>query len=174
MTGYIALVLDTTYILPSFGVDVNVSPTFEDEMATLLETGIPDCEIYLPAICIIEACYKVIKEYKQYSNARVLERYTLALPTFLGSSSITIVHPHLDAVASDIAMILRHSGHEDMMDCWIVGCAVSLHATLVTEDDALVEKLSNVPATRNLVCQTWAELQKSRKFSTQLEDDTKM
>jgi predicted nucleic acid-binding protein len=174
MAGHVALVLDTTYILPAFGVDVNVSPSFEDEMATLWEDGIPDHDIYLPAVCIIEACYKVIKEYKHSSDERILDRYTSALPPFLGSSPVTIVHPYLDVAASDIAMKLRHAGHEDMMDCWIAGCAASYHAILVTEDDVLKEKLKNLPATREIVCQTWVELQRSIQLPTDSENDSVM
>jgi hypothetical protein len=160
MTNPAAIVFDTTYILPAFGVEVNMSSTFNDELIMAWEQGIPEHSIYLPSVCLIEASYKLIREFKHSGDLNILDRYSVALPTFLQSSNITIVHPQMDPVATDVAMKLRGAGHEDMMDCWIAGCAASLNGILLTEDSILVEKMGTLPATSGIQCWTWTKLQR--------------
>ena len=54
-----------------------------------------------------------------------------------------------------IASIIRHSGHPDIMDCWISATAVALNGMLLSEDDELKKKLKDIPETKDIVVTSW-------------------
>ncbi len=157
-----SIVLDTTYVLPLFGIEINLSPSFIEDMKLLWNGGINGYEFYLPSICLIEAMFKLLGEYRKNKEFSVLERYQISLPTVL-NSPIIILSPELNPNISLIAIKIRHMGHLDFMDCWIAASAVILKSILLTEDKVLVEVLQNISETQNLTTLSWNDFKKVLK-----------
>ena len=154
MTINKAIVLDTTYILPIFGIKVELSPAFKSELVKVLANTFQNYDLYLPSICLIEVSYKLNREYRQRVDIEILNRYPILLPTIL-NSSLKIFNPQLDVNASLVAMKIRHKGHTDLMDCWIAAAAVALNGILVTEDKPLKEMLQTIPETKDIDIYSW-------------------
>ncbi len=165
MAGNPILVLDTTYILPLFGIKPQISPSFLGEVKDLWSSGLPGFNIYTPSVCLIEVAYKLNQEYRSSKKHEVLERYPLILPTVSTSTHVTLFHPQTDQNASHLAMKIRDAGHSDLMDCWIAGTASSLKGILITEDVALQKLLSTIPELSGIPCWNWKKLQENLKIS---------
>ncbi|NVM31235.1 MAG: PIN domain-containing protein [Candidatus Helarchaeota archaeon] len=149
-----SIVLDTTYVLPLFGIKIELSQKFQDEIKLLWQNGIRGYNVYLPSTCLIETVFKLLNEYKKKKDFSILERYQLILPTIL-NSPIKIFNSELNPKASLIASIIRHSGHMDFMDCWIAGTAAALQGVLLTEDKELETVLHAIPETKSVIIWSW-------------------
>ncbi|MHA1380257.1 MAG: PIN domain-containing protein [Candidatus Helarchaeota archaeon] len=152
-----AIVLDTTYVLPLFGIEIKLSQVFQDEIKLFWKNGIKGYDVYLPSICLIETVFKLLHEYRKKQDFNILKRYDLILPTVL-TSPIKIFNSESNLRASLIASIIRNSGHQDFLDCWIAGTAVALQGILVTEDKELKKVLHKVPETKSLVTLSWNDI----------------
>ncbi len=152
-----SVILDTTYVLPLFGIKMDLSPDFQEKIKLLWKNGLKGHKVYLPSTCLIETVFKLLNEYKKKEDFSILERYQLILPTVL-NSPIKIFNPELNPKASLIASIIRHSGHSDFMDCWIAGTAVVLNGILLTEDNELEKVLSGIPETKSIIVWSWNTL----------------
>ena len=152
-----SLVLDTTYVLPLFGIRFDFSQDFQEEIKLLWKKGIEGFKIYLPSTCLIETVFKLLSEYRKNKDFSILERYQLILPTVL-NSPINIFNPELNTKASLIASIIRHSGHSDFMDCWIAGATAALNGILLTEDTELERILKIIPETKSVIIWSWNTL----------------
>jgi len=152
-----SIILDTTYVLPLFGIKINLFEDFQEELRQLWKNGLKRYEIFLPSTCLIESMFKLLNEYRKKEDMSILERYQLILPTVL-NSPIKIFNPEFDIKASGIASIIRSSGHLDYMDCWIAGSAVSINSILLTEDKELVDLLKIIPETKKLRIWSWNDL----------------
>ncbi len=159
MTNSKSLVIDTTFILPIFGIRIDIFKDLESKLKLLWNNKIKGYDIYLPSICLVETIYKLLNEYKKYNDYKILDRYQKILPTVL-NLPIKIFNCELNPKASMIASIIRHSGHPDFMDGWIAGTAVSLNGILLSEDIELKKKLMEIPETKNLILLSWNELLK--------------
>ena len=113
-----SLILDTTFILPLFGIKIDLDKDFEDDIKQVWMNNIKGYDVYLPSICLIETMYKLLNEYKKTYDFEILDRYQKILPTVI-NSPINIFNCELNPKSSMIASIIRHSGHPDIMDCWI-------------------------------------------------------
>lgn len=151
--------MDTTYVLPLFGIDIILTPNFKDELKSLWKNGIPNYRLYLPAVCLIETMYKLDREYRKSKNNIILKRYSEIIPTVTTSKIIEIVHSHLDPMISKIAIALRIANLTDLTDCWIGATAAAFKGILLTEDHTLNNILKMIPETKNIVCWSWADLQ---------------
>ena len=149
-----SIILDTTYVLPLFGIKMNIFESFKEELKQLWKNGIKDYDVYLPSTCLIESVYKLLNEYRKKKDKSILERYQMILPTIL-NSPIKIFHSELNTKASLIASIIRHSGHSDFMDCWIAGAAIALNGIFLTEDKELEKILKKIPETKSLIIWSW-------------------
>lgn len=137
------LILDTTYILPFFGIEVKkLKGAAETELRLLFERGHADYALKLPSVCLIETTWKLLHEYRKQQDESILRRYEVTLPTFKALAHLEIVHPVLLSKACQIAASLYCAGHRDYMDCWIAGTAYALDCTLLTEDDHLTTLIS--------------------------------
>ena len=140
------LVLDTTYVLPLFGVEIDLKDGFKAEIEMVWTRGIKDTRIILPSTCLLEVLYKLNREFRQSQDIGILRRYSLVLPTITKHPFIKIWNPLLDSITSNYSFNLRKLGHSDLLDCLIFATAWRYDATLVTEDKELIEinkKLSN-------------------------------
>lgn len=153
------LILDTTYVLPLFGIAIEISATFSEELQQIWESGIPNYQFYLPSVCLIETMYKLNREFRQSSNQGVLRRFSLIVPTILTSKVMKIIHPFLHPRTSQIAMKIRKAGHEDLMDCMIGASAASMNGILITEDLDLKKRMKKVTETKETVIWSWKDLQ---------------
>lgn len=133
---------------------MNLFESFKEELKQLWKNGIKDYDVYLPSTCLIESVYKLLNEYRKKKDKSILERYQMILPTIL-NSPIKIFHSELNTKASLIASIIRHSGHSDFMDCWIVGAAIALNGIFLTEDKELEKILKKIPETKSLIIWSW-------------------
>lgn len=75
------IILDTTFVLPLFGIMVDISPTFLTELKSTWNNGIAGYQFYLPSVCLIEVLYKLDREYRKKNTPEILERYSMILPT---------------------------------------------------------------------------------------------
>ena len=157
MTNINSIVLDTIYVLPLFGIKIELSQKFQDEIKLLWKKGIKGCDVYLPSTCLIETLFKLLNEYRKKKDFNILKRYQLILPTVL-NSPIKIFNSELNPKASLFASIIRHSGHLDFMDCWIAGTAAALQGILITEDKELEKALQNIPETKTVITWAWNTL----------------
>ncbi len=152
-----SIILDTTYVLPLFGIKIELSLKFEEQIKLLWKNGINEYKVFLPSVCLIETVFKLLNEYRKKNDFNILERYQLILPTIL-NSPIDMFNPELNSKASLIASIIRHSGHMDFMDCWIAGAAVALEGILLTEDKDLEKVLRTIPETKTVTIWSWNKL----------------
>jgi len=152
-----SIVLDTTYVLPLFGIEIKLIPEFIEKLDQIWSKGLKNYKIYLPSICLIEVMYKLLSEYRKKPDLKIINRYQLILPTVL-NSPIKIFNTELSQKGSLIAIKIRHAGHNDVLDCWIAASAAALNAILLTEDKDLKNILKTVPDTKNLQVWTWKDL----------------
>ena len=157
MKNISSIILDTTYVLPLFGINIEISQKFQNEIKLLWKNGIKGYDVFLPTTCLIETNFKLLNEYRTKKDLSILERYQLILPTVL-NSPIKIFNSELNPKASLIAAIIKHSGHLDFMDCWIAGAAVALQGILLTEDKLLEKVLHGIPETKSVITWSWTNL----------------
>jgi len=149
-----SLILDTTFILPLFGIKIKMDDDFESDLKQVWKNEIKGYVVYLPSICLIETIFKLLNVYKKTNDFSVLDRYQKILPTLL-NCPINIFNCELNPKASRIASIIRHFGHPDFMDCWIAATAVALNGVFLSEDLELKNILKKIPETKDLVVSSW-------------------
>jgi len=133
----INLLLDTTYVLPLFGIDINLDKDFREEIKQLWKSGVKNYNLYLSSASIIESVYKLNREYRNSEDPEILERYHVVLPTIIKSKIVKIIDPFLNPVIAEKCMKIRKLGHKDLMDCWIAASAIAINAIFLTEDKEL-------------------------------------
>ena len=159
-----SLILDTTFILPLFGIKIKMDNNFERDLKQVWKNEIKGYNAYLPSICLIETNFKLLNEYKKTNDFSILDRYQKILPTLL-NLPINIFNCELNPKASMIASLIRHSGHHDFMDCWIAATAVALNGVFLSEDIELKNILKKIPETKNLKVTSWDDFKtKIRKL----------
>ena len=133
----INLLLDTTYVLPLFGIDINLDDSFREEIKQLWKKGVKNYNIYLSSASIIESVYKLNREYRNSEDPEILNRYHTVFPTIIRSKNVKIFDSFLNPVIAETSMKIRNYGHKDLMDCWIAASAIGMNAFLLTEDKEL-------------------------------------
>lgn len=133
----INLLLDTTYVLPLFGIEINLDDSFREEIKQLWKKGVKNYNIYLSSASIIESVYKLNREYRNSEDPEILNRYHTVLPTIIRSKNVKIFDSFLNPVIAEISMKIRNYGHKDLMDCWIAASAIGMNAFFLTEDKEL-------------------------------------
>jgi len=158
-----SLVLDTTYILPLFGIIIKDLHDFKQISKQLWSKGLKGHKIYLPTTCLIEVIYKLNGEYRKSNDVNILNRYSIALPSILSSKVVELFNPLLNPEANRFAISIRHASHTDLMDCLIAGTAAALDGILLSEDIELKKKLKKIPETKDLTVLSWVDLLKLLK-----------
>lgn len=154
------IILDTTFVLPFFGIKINLGFNFRENLKIMWNESRKDFELVLPSICLIESFYKLLSEYRDRENFEILNRYQLILPTIL-NSKVEIFNPELNQKASLIAAKIRDIGHPDIMDCWIAASAVVLNGILLTEDNELKSLLRSIPERKDMKIWSWNTFRKN-------------
>ncbi|MHA1727209.1 MAG: hypothetical protein ACTSWY_00575 [Promethearchaeota archaeon] len=151
------IILDTTYILPLFGIKIKNLSKLNEGINLMLGKEKHNFDVFLPFICLIEVLYKLIYEYKKNKDNDILKRYPLTIPTLTASKNFTMFNPYLNTTAAQFAINLRHSGHSDIFDCLIAGIALCVNGILLTEDIVLKNKLKDNPETKFLSIWSWKD-----------------
>ncbi len=158
------LVLDTTYALPLFGIDVEElasSKSGESLLEHLWNRGIPGFDLVLPTTCLLEILFKLNREYKKQRDASILARYEIGFPTVRESKVVRLLDPLTSPACVAIVTKIRLAGHEDLLDGLIASCAISKKGALLTEDDDLVKVLVENQFISKDACLKWSSV-KSR------------
>ena len=152
------LILDTTYILPLFGIKIIELSNFKKISKELWSNGLKGYNIYLPSICLMEVMFKLTRENRKSNDVNILNRYAIALPSILSSKSVKIFNPLLNPEASRIAINIRRAGHTDLMDCLIAASAAVLKGIFLTEDNKLSKVIKIMPENKDISIWTWEDL----------------
>ncbi|KKK68058.1 hypothetical protein LCGC14_2947870 [marine sediment metagenome] len=152
------LIIDTTYILPLFGIKIIELSNFKKISKELWSNGLKGYNIYLPSICLMEVMFKLTRENRKSNDVNILNRYAIALPSILSSKSVKIFNPLLNPEASRIAINIRRAGHTDLMDCLIAASAAVLKGIFLTEDNKLSKVIKIMPENKDISIWTWEDL----------------
>ncbi|MFQ6120974.1 MAG: hypothetical protein ACE5KE_13955 [Methanosarcinales archaeon] len=88
------ITLDTTYILPLFGIEINI-PNFKEEFKELLSS---DYGIFINFVSIIEAKWKILKEmkYQAEKSEELKQRFKEGLLSITKSGRFEMVLYDID------------------------------------------------------------------------------
>ena len=150
-----AAVLDTTYVLPLFGILIDKKTIRAEDIAHLWRDGTERFSLVLPTPCLLEVVYKLNRLYRKEAKPEILVRYTAVLPSVITNEHVSIFDPYQDIQASRLAFNLREKGHTDLNDCFIAGVAMKLGGILVTEDEALSKAVRPFTTTNRLEVLDW-------------------
>lgn len=124
--------LDTTFVLPIFGIDVQLKN--EQMLREIWKNGLPNNEFFISSISLIEVMYKLNREYRYKKDPNILKKYELMLPTITTSTRVNLIDSHINSLINSYTIKIRHLGHTDLMDCWILGSAIVYDCIFVTEE----------------------------------------
>ncbi len=128
------LLLDTTYLLPMFGVGVGLEG-FEERFPNLLETH----SVSYNPVSLVEAKWVVLKlgRKRAADRERLLERYRLGLRVLLADGRLRQTSLTSEAAERVADGLLLESGSRDYFDRTIYGTACASSSLLLTEDEGL-------------------------------------
>jgi len=130
------LVLDTTYLLPIFGIGVGLEGFDELFPELLSEYAV----LYNP-VSLVEAKWIVLKLAKREPQKRdkLLERFRIGLEALLSDERLSqteLTNPNVEEVAD---LLLTRAGVADYFDRLIYATAASRESVLLTEDEELAK-----------------------------------
>ncbi|TFG21260.1 MAG: type II toxin-antitoxin system VapC family toxin [Promethearchaeota archaeon] len=158
------IVLDTTYILPLYGIEVDGLKDLEKNLISLLNGNNSKISLYIPSVTMLEALYKLIREFKLQDDKNILNRYPMATRSIVENPVLVIVNPLLHPEISNIALNIRSEGHTDLFDCLIAGTAIFHKAILVTQDNELERIIRNIPQYYNQQILDWKKFMQHPSF----------
>jgi predicted nucleic acid-binding protein len=130
------ILLDTSYLLPLFGIDVEIDGLKENFPKVLKRF-----EVYYSPISLIKTKFIILRLLKEGIN--LLEDYRVGLDSILAED---LLKPTLltNSEIEDVAdKLLIDKGLKDYFDRMIYATAVVFKLALVTEDRKLTELASN-------------------------------
>ena len=148
------ILLDTTYLLPVFGIDVGL-----DEYEALFPRLLEEFKVYYSPLSLVEAKWVVLRvsKAKPGISRRLLEEYRRGLEAIVSDSRLeeTIV---TNSVIEEAADYLLELGIRDYFDRMIYATAYYYKAMLLTEDRDLKLVSRKTPSYRPLGIMSWAEI----------------
>ncbi|MHA2031625.1 MAG: PIN domain-containing protein [Candidatus Kariarchaeaceae archaeon] len=152
------LLLDTSFILPVFGIDVSFTKNFRNEVKSLLNYGLTEYKLSISSISLIEVLFKLNREYRVQNDISILKRYATIVPTITHSSIFSIVHSHLIPKIVETSNEIRRFGHPDLFDCLIAATATEINGDFLTEDKTLIEVLETNEEKLGIRAIRWKEI----------------
>ena len=144
------LVLDTTYLLPIFGISIKLEGFEEFFPELLAEYAV----LYNP-VSLVEAKWIVLKLAKREPQKRgtLLERFRRGLEALLHDERLgqtELTNPDIEEVAD---LLLTRAGVADYFDRLIYATAASRRSVLLTEDEELarVARRGDLPAPKKVI-----------------------
>lgn len=150
--------LDSTYIMPFFGIPVNIQHLKESLIHLLSSRKL---SLFLTSCSLIEAKWKAIRNFIQTKNTEHLNRANKALESFRTNQYLTILNPWFERNASYWADDLLKNGHTDYMDCWIAGTARAKNYAFISEDKLLKKKIDSIETWKEFQMISWNEFLKA-------------
>ena len=130
------LLLDTTYLLPAVGVDIQLGG-FGTDFPKMLERF----RVFFNPVSLIEAKWIILKACRRERSAearrRLLERYRTGISALLRDSRLeqtALTSPAVEQVADTV---LVEDGLDDYFDRMIYATACERRSVLLTEDREL-------------------------------------
>ncbi len=160
----IALVLDTTFVLPIFEIEVDTLDGYKSQFQALWTRGLKGYKLMIPSTCLLESFYKLNRETRRSKDFTLLNRFPSNLPAILNSSIVSIIVPELNPIICELAVKIRQAGHPDSLDCLIAACAVGLGGIFLTEDRDLPKILQQMSETKSTPIWNWKRIM--TQFST--------
>ena len=146
--------LDTTYILPYFGIAVKIPDIHE----TLRDLQLNHADFVKISSCsLIEGKWKAISLSKKEKNLLYLERANKALLAFGAGNYFSIINSWFIPDASFYADEILKAGHNDYMDCWIAGTAKALNLKMVSQETVLPEVIESLSQWNDFHIYKWDE-----------------
>ena len=128
------LVLDTSFILPFLGVEVEgVDPGLVEEYA---EQGY---ELLYPLLAVPELLGVLAKVVERRGLGGLPPEALEGLEALLAGEDVKLVAPRLEHL--ETALRLRLAGHRDLFDCILYATALHEEASLLTLDGELLESV---------------------------------
>ena len=153
------LVLDTTYLLPIFGIGVKLEG-FDDLFSELL---IEYTVLYNP-VSLVEAKWIVLKLTKREPQKRdvLLRRFRIGLEALLRDKRLgqtELTNPDIEEIAD---LLLTRAGVADYFDRLIYATAASQEGVLLTEDEELarVARRGDLPTPERVI--RWDDVVRER------------
>jgi len=135
------ILFDTTFLLPLFGIEITISPTFREELRNVWKEGVEGADISISNISLLETLYLLNREFRVKRTTSGLDRYKMVIPTITNAQHIRIIdsipHPSIISKANEI----RFAGHPDYLDCLILGTSALGMDIIVSRDTARLEIL---------------------------------
>ena len=149
------LVLDTTYLLPIFGIGVEL-----EGFETLFPQLLGKYEVLYNPLSVVEAKWISLRLGRDDPSMRegLLAAFTKGLKALLGDERLKqteLTNPEIEETAD---ILLLNAGVRDYFDRMIYATAVNRGASLLTEDEELKELAGaeDVPKPREVL--TWSDL----------------
>lgn len=144
------ILLDTTYILPLFGISVRI-PNLKDKLISLAQ----DSKLFINSLSLLEAKWKVLKLAKRVPE--LTESYLEGLFFILNRRVIEVVNFYEYEVESIATALNRF--HGDYFDCSILASAYVYADIFVTEEkERMHDLISNLPTESSLFRKVDTEL----------------
>jgi len=131
----IKVVLDTSYLLPFFGLRVK---ELSDEMITQLIIVFKKIEVFYPILMIPELIAKISKELIR-RKIQINESIIGAFESLLSKVDIQLIEPQVNHIVK--AIEIRTRGHRDIFDCIAYATALEENAKLLTIDIEFIQFL---------------------------------
>ena len=149
------LVLDTTYLLPIFGIGVEL-----EGFETLFPQLLGEYEVLYNPLSVVEVKWISLRLGKDDPSMRerLLVAFTKGLKALLGDERLKqteLTNPEIEKTAD---ILLLNADVKDYFDRMIYATAVNRDASLLTEDEELKElaRAEDVPRPREVL--TWSDL----------------
>ncbi len=151
MSSARSILLDTTYMLPVFGIDVGVdsASSIQGILSRLAEKG---ATLFISDLSPFEAFIKAYRIAEKLRDEKGKEEAKLGLLFVVRGNWLTRIN-HTDDEIIEEAFKIRQK-HEDPFDCFIFATAKVNKIPLITEDRAAKEFLDD------RLVMTWATLKK--------------
>lgn len=154
------IILDTTYLLPVFGIEIDKSEEEINQIKKMWIHGLVGFDLYVSSISIIEIVYKLNSMFRNQNRNEILDRYPLVLGSILNNPNFHIFYSETDLLASEMAITIRKMGHNDLLDAWIAGSAYALDGIFLTEERVLLKILKQISEFKSDLIWDWTKLQK--------------
>jgi len=136
------ILFDTSFVLPLFGIQLNISEHFHQELKSVWKNGLHNTNLWLSNISLLESLYLLNREYRVHEDISGLKRYKMVIPTIMNSENISIAdsltQPSIIAYANKI----RSAGHHDYLDCLIFGTAAFDFDIIVTRESEIINLIT--------------------------------
>lgn len=144
------VVLDTTYLLPAFGVEIkeDTNAGIVETLSTFLERG---GSIIISDLTPLEALLKVLKIAEKRSELRDRAKEGFIM-LWQDRSFEKIPHSSEDVFLKAYEIMKKH---RDPFDCFIFATAIAEKLSIVTEDEASIKYLEKDKV------MNWEEFKKS-------------